>query len=170
MGNVAPFQKEKLIMSILFNPKRADAKGIKDSLKTHWGEFSFESPVMPFHHTKYYENEMGSFLDRFFVCFLALTEPDSLSEIKIRTTELEKECFSSPDGNRYVNLDPGLLSPGKLILASTKNYSHRIPLKNGIYAEVTMMYEKKEWRDLPWTYPDYKTTEIRTILSQIRSL
>jgi hypothetical protein len=166
MTNQQPFQKEKLIISVLFNPQKTEAETIKGHLKEAFGKAAYESHLMPFPHTTYYEKEMGSPLERFFFSPGILVDPETLFDLKTRTNALEHDVFSE-GGKRFVNLDPGLLSRAKLILASAKNYSHRIPLRNGIYAEVTLIYGHKEWHDLPWTYPDYKTPEIKKILNDL---
>ncbi|MHC4620550.1 MAG: DUF4416 family protein, partial [Planctomycetota bacterium] len=57
---------------------------------------------------------------------------------------------------RPVNLDPGIIEPSKLILATTKNYSHRIYIGNRMYAEVTLIFDKGRWRPFDYTYPDYR--------------
>ena len=103
---------------------------------------------------------------RFFVSFEELADPSDFAEIKITTNRLE-EIFAS-DGKRKVNLDPGMLSLERFMLATTKNNGHRIPLSNGIYAEVTLRYVKKEFRDLPWTYADYRSGSYKRILEEIR--
>ena len=97
-----------------------------------------------------------------------LVSPDQLPDIKIRTNELE-EKFAA-DGNRKINLDPGLLSLSSLILATTKNNVHRIPLQKGIYGEVTLMYVNKEYQTLPWTYADYRTPAFHEIFKEMRQL
>ena len=113
--------------------------------------------------------EMGSGIRRFFYSFVNLVSPDQLPDIKIRTNELE-EKFATPYGNRKINLDPGLLSLSSLILATTKNNVHRIPLQKGIYGEITLMYVNKEYQTLPWTYADYRTPAFHAIFKEMRTL
>jgi hypothetical protein len=104
--------------------------------------------------TPYYELEMGKNLKKCFVAFLNLINPDELPLIKINTNELEEKYYI--DKKRQVNIDPGYISQAKLILATTKNYSHRIYLGQGIFGDVHMQFSNKSYQSQPWTYPDYK--------------
>jgi len=72
--------------------------------------------------------------------------------------------------SRQVNLDPGVMSLHNLMLLTTKNFAHRVPIKDGIYIEVTLLWQKSEFQDLPWTYPDFKSAEYKAILKKIRSM
>ena len=72
--------------------------------------------------------------------------------------------------SRIINIDPGYLDLSKLILASTKDYKHRIYLTKGIYAEVTLFYQDKTFCPWEWTYPDYKTGEYIEIFNRIRQI
>jgi hypothetical protein len=67
-----------------------------------------------------------------------------------------------------VNLDPGLLGQANLVLATTKNRAHRIPLSEGIYAELTLMYANKQFKSFPWTYADYTSEEVKLLFASWR--
>ncbi|MEI8217519.1 MAG: DUF4416 family protein, partial [Elusimicrobiota bacterium] len=67
-----------------------------------------------------------------------------------------------------MNIDPGYVTPAKVVLASTKDYSHRIYLSDGIYAEVTMMFQKGSYVFLPWTYSDYQSKAALQFFNRIR--
>ena len=97
---------------------------------------------------------MGTNISRQFLCFKELINPEELSDIKIWTNELENEikCYRKSDVARPINLDPGYLTHCNLIIASAKDYYHRIHLQNGIYAEVTLFYQHEVFKNLPWTY------------------
>jgi hypothetical protein len=97
-----------------------------------------------------------------------LVDPAELAAIKLRCNELEQLFIE--EGRRKVNLDPGLISLGKLILASTKDNAQRVPLSRGIYGEISLIYRKKAFRPLPWTYPDYQSDRYHEILRHIRGL
>ena len=71
---------------------------------------------------------------------------------------------------RPINLDPGYLASSKLVLASTKDYSHRTYLKKGIYAEVTLKYAKGAFEPLPWTFPDYRSKGYIDFFTETRTL
>ena len=72
-------------------------------------------------------------------------------------------------GIRVANIDPGYLEPSKLVLYSTKNFSHRIYVGNGIFAEVTLIYEHGDFKFLPWTYPDYMWRPNVDFLKSVRA-
>ncbi|MCP4631866.1 MAG: DUF4416 family protein, partial [candidate division Zixibacteria bacterium] len=122
-------------------------------------------------NTKYYNDEMGEKLFRKFVSFEELIDPSQLPAIKIFSNDIELR-FSRPgcdSPKRRVNIDPGYLELSKLILASTKNFSHRIYLNDGIYGEVTLIFRGNEFTYLDWTYPDYKTSFAKTFLMDVRN-
>jgi hypothetical protein len=167
MGIPAPFNPEKLVMAVLTN--RIDGMpGILDDLREEHGPTDFMSGPIPFTYTHYYDGEMGEGIMRFFASFQRLVPPDSLAAVKLRSNARE-ERFRQGRG-RTVNLDPGLLCLSRFVLATTKEGSHRIPLSSGIYAEVTLVFEKGSFRPLEWTYPDYRSGEYIGILNGIRGL
>ena len=138
-------------------------------LQQNFGPVEIQSPVMDFPFTDYYDSEMGQRPKRYLLLFQNLVDPSTLADIKIRTNELEK-LFSTEEGQRHVNLDPGVLSLSSFILATCKDRSHRIPLHDGIYAETTLIYKDHDFQSLPWSYADYKSDEIRCLLRQFRDI
>ena len=137
-------------------------------LEETFGPIDYRSGTLPFTHTSYYTPEFGLALLRKFVAFERLIDPSTLADIKHVTNALEHEL--AMDGKRCINLDPGYISESKLVLATTKNHSHRIYLGKGIYAEVTLRYQSKSYRPWEWTYPDYRTEEYREIFAEIRRI
>ena len=146
-----------------------------------FGPSDIESPVRPWEHTTYYQEEMGAGLKKKFIFFEKLVNPGDIAEIKLKTVELEKKYLNKNPhpllnregmwgfkGGRRINLDPGYLDSAKLVLVSTKNFSHRIYLSNGIYGEVTLVFSGKNYRSLPYTFPDYKTEEYLEIFKKAR--
>ncbi len=125
-------------------------------LEKKLGPVQEKSPVIDFDFTDYYEVEMGKNLLRLWLSFDRLVIPDKLLEIKLAVMEIE-EKFLDANGKRRINLDPGILTLCKLVLATTKNYYHRIYLGKGIHAEVTLFYRHNNFEPLDWTYPDYRT-------------
>ena len=136
------------------------------------GKVDIKSEIFPFDFTDYYKKEMGTNISRQFLCFKELINPEELSDIKIWTNELENEikCYRKSDVARPINLDPGYLTHCNLILASAKDYYHRIHLQNGIYAEVTLFYQHEVFKNLPWTYPDFQTEEYKNFFLKVRTL
>lgn len=123
-----------------------------------FGPIDLESDYWPFTHTDYYLAELGDEVDRHFVSFERLIYPDQIAGIKQQTNEIELRAgqeMGASAGSRPVNLDPGYVSLGKMVLATTKDYAHRIYLQQGIYAEVTLHFHDGRWRPWPWTYADY---------------
>jgi hypothetical protein len=138
----------------------------KKRLIQHFGGIKAESNYFPFNLTTYYEPEMGSPLKKKFVLFTRVIKREELVKIKLLTNQLEK-VFSTR-GKRKINLDPGYLSLSQVVLATTKDYFHRLYLGEGIYAEVTLHYRNKTFTPFPWTYPDYQKREYIELFNQWR--
>ncbi|MCX7927975.1 MAG: DUF4416 family protein [Candidatus Omnitrophica bacterium] len=167
MGKIGKIGKVKLFCGIIFSDNFYLEKA-KRLLIRNFGIIDFESQILPFNYTRYYEAEMGGGLKRFFVSFKKLIHPKKLAFIKRRTNLIEQKL--SVGGRRSVNLDPGYLDKAKVVLASTKDYCHRIYIGKGIFAEVTLRYVHKSFQPWDWTYPDYKSKEYLSIFSDIRAL
>jgi hypothetical protein len=157
----------KLIAS-LFSGDETLLAMARGALINRWGPLDYESDLLAFTHTSYYAREFGDKLVRQIVAFSRLIKPDDIASIKRATNELESEW--TVEGCRRVNVDPGYVSLGKLVLATTKDYAHRIYLGQGIYAEVTLQYRKGAFRGVEYTYPDYASAEYLEIFHHIRSL
>lgn len=155
----------KLMMGILFRDFDLQRRVLR-RLCEEFGPMDFLTEPEPFSYTHYYDREMGAGIYRQTVSFLQLAPLESLPDIKFFTNALEKE--NSLDGRRQINLDPGLLSEERLILATGKNYTHRIHLRDGIYADLTLIYQGGAYQSLPWTYPDYQNPELRHFLGILR--
>lgn len=140
-------------------------------LAEHGGPLELASELWPFDSTDYYELEMGEGLQRQFVSFEKMIDPGDLAHQKTLSNELERriayEC-GLPADRRPVNLDPGYLTLSKLVLATTKDYSHRLYLREGIYAESTLHYESGRWVAWPWTYPDYAEPRYHGFFESVR--
>jgi len=121
-----------------------------------------------FRWTDYYEKEMGAELTRCFLAGRRLVERRWIVELKRLCNRIEKE-LAREDGSRRINLDPGLMTLENFVLATTKNRGHRIYLRDGIFAEVTLMYVQGKFEPLPWTFPDYRSEEIQGILLGVRN-
>jgi hypothetical protein len=141
---------------------------VREGLVRVFGRMDVESPAVPFGFTDYYEPEMGQGLLRQWVGFESLVMPDGLAGIKLATNLMEREW--TQEGKRPVNLDPGWVNDSRLILATTKDFAHRIYLGSGIYAETTLIFKEGAFRALDWTYPDYKSEAALAFLKQARAL
>jgi hypothetical protein len=169
MGRIKKPLPGQLIVSAIYSSLGAMRDAILE-LETKHGCVQYETDEMEFLHTTYYREEMGHDLKRKFFAFEKMIERDQLAEIKLRTNKLEEKYGEKVDDFvfRKVNLDPGILTPANLILATTKDYAHRIYLRDGIFAEVTLIYEKKKFRPLTWTYPDYYEPEVLSFFEKVR--
>lgn len=160
MSAIKPVQPALLfcgIISVNDGPLRTRTR---DELVRLFGPVHSESPIFAFTMTDYYAQEMGSNLVRTFTSFSDPFDPERLAEIKIATNRLEESlasAFASLGVQRPVNLDPGYITPAKLVLATTKDFSHRICIGKGIYAEVTLNFTRTGCRFFEWTYPDFKS-------------
>jgi len=130
-------------------------------LVERYGAVDLSSEVLPFEYTEYYRAEMGEGLVRKFLSFERLIRPDELIDIKRTTNGMEEDFARRLAGGpaRPVNLDPGYLALSKVVLATTKDYSHRVYLGKGIHAEVTLHFQRGRYEPWEWTYPDYRTEE-----------
>ena len=170
MGEASDHIKVKLLIGQIVSDSSLFTEN-KKYLESLFGPSDMESEAFTFDYTDYYRDEMGPDLKRKFLTFENLIQPERLADIKLETNNLEKELSDKTniDFKRPVNLDPGYLGMSKLVLATTKNYSHRIYLRDGIYAEVTLQYKNGIFEPFPWTYPDYKSEDYRRFFKKARN-
>lgn len=156
----------KLFIAVMytadFSPDRVLA-----ILCDRFGATEFTHGPLPFAFTDYYDAEMGPHLIKQYLSFERLIDRTDLPDLKLWTNDLEAGC--SVEGRRRVNIDPGYLTNDKLVLATTKDFFHRIYLDKGIYAEVTLHFRKGSYRHFSWTYPDYREPEVQTFLMKARA-
>jgi len=159
----------KLIVGILA-ADRDCLKASVEKLKSEYGESDLQSDVFDFYQTQYYKDEAGENILRHFISFDKLIDPGNLAAIKIRTNEIEEELAEKLPTPlpRPVNLDPGIIEPSKLVLASTKNFSHRIYIGKSMYAELTLSFIKGHWKSFPYTFPDFKEDRYHNFLTKVR--
>lgn len=156
----------KLVIGVFTNEKELFAD-IAKKLIRNFGPADIISQWMPFNYTSYYEPEMGDALERRMISFERLIEQDELVEIKLITNEIEKGY--SEEGKRAVNIDPGYLLMSRFILATGKDFTHRVYLSKGIYADLTLIFKSGSFRTLPWTYPDYADSIMFSYLNGVRN-
>jgi hypothetical protein len=166
MGTAREPEPVKLIAS-LFSADLALLEEAKATLSRNCGQLDFESDLLPFDHTDYYRAEFGSGLQRRIVAFEPLVPMDALPAIKHRTNSIESAMARGDQ--RLVNIDPGYVSLGKMVLASTKDHAHRLYLDQGIYGEITLTYQRGRFRPWPWTYPDYASDGYCAMFDGIRA-
>ncbi|MBU0759026.1 MAG: DUF4416 family protein [Candidatus Omnitrophica bacterium] len=170
MGKPGRPKQVKLIIGLLAKNKKL-LNEIEEFFVKEFGDIDYRSKDIPFDYTDYYKKEMGQPITRRFISFKRLISPGYIANAKTITNSLEKKTSTKKNGEvkRSVNIDPGYISDSKLVLATTKDYFHRIYLKKGICAEVTLAWQKGGFRPFEWTYPDYRSTEYAAILKKIRN-
>jgi hypothetical protein len=162
------FHPVKLVCGIMAEGDRSVSEAERRMAEL-FGPIEARGPRVPFAGTDYYRPEMGPHLRRGFVAFRDLIAPERLPDIKIQTNALEEEIRAVHDApGRVVNLDPGYLTTAALIMATAKDFAHRIPLRNGIYAHLELLFTKTAARRLEWTYPDLRTEEHISFLIGVR--
>ncbi len=159
MGQIRQPAAVKLIVGMLSQREELFALA-EEAMQGWWGGIDVRSAVLVFDQTDYYDKEMGKSLLRKFVSFDRRIDPGELAGIKHRSNDLEETLAAHPEGrklavSRPINLDPGYIDASKLVLATTKNYSHRIYIGQSMYAEATLHYHRGKWQAWPFTYPDY---------------
>jgi len=167
LGEIREVKSVLYFASIIYRVEDAFKEGLANLLET-LGETEEITEEMEFSHTDYYKNEMGENLKRRLLLFKSLRKREDLPNIKIKTNEIEKRL--SNRGNRTVNIDPGYITLENVILATTKNYTHRIYLGGGIYGDLTLIFKGGTYRPLEWTYPDYASQQIISIFNKWRTI
>jgi hypothetical protein len=170
MGEPTPPEPALRLMAV-FSRHSAALDWARETAIAAWGPIALESPVFDFAETDYYQASMGTGLRKVFFAFEPLYDPAEMVETKLQTNRWEQEYAraAASEEERPLNLDPGYLTNAKLILASTKDYAHRIYLSRGIYAEVTLYYQERGWRDHRWTFPDYRRADYQEFFTQARN-
>ena len=156
----------KLIIGFFLNNKTL-CEAVIESLVERYDQVDVISEWMPFDQTTYYEPEMGHPLHRRMLAFKNLIHQSQLAQIKLETNKIEAEFVAN--GKRTVNIDPGYLLLERLVLATGKNFSHRIYIGKGIYADLTLIYRQGRFESLPWTFPDYAGQRIQQFLQRVRA-
>lgn len=150
------FSPVKLICGVIYKDEALYAE-VKSRLEAEWGRVDSESPAFSFDLTGYYEDEMGGGLVRRFISFEALVPPESLPAAKLWAIELESMIRQERAvTGRPVNIDPGYLTASAVVMATAKDFAHRIPLAKGIYAHLEFLFTRPGVRTLDWTYPDLR--------------
>lgn len=170
MGEI---QKEKRLVKLIFGMLATNVElfeKIERRIAYDYGDIERSSEIIPFTYTNYYVEEMGESIFRKWISCKDLIYEYELVEVKQHTNNLEKLFMPQSANGRIVNIDPGIITLDKLILATTKNFTHRILMSEGIFAEVTLNFKKHEgFFPNPWTYPDYKDPKNIEFFNLIRN-
>ena len=171
MGEIKKPHPVKLVIGVIASSQVLFNHTEKQLVKA-FGSFDYKSKNIGFDCTQYYAKDMGIALFRVFLSFSKLLDPARLAPIKLITNKMEARLarFAGGKFKRPVNIDPGYITAAKLILVSTKDYSHRIYLDKGIYAEATLCFRNKRFIPSDCAYPDYRTDEYIDIFTHIRDI
>lgn len=179
MGRPVAYQPHKLFVAALLAPSFGSER-VHRMVEQAFGPVDLVLPSHEFAHSTYYEPEMGPHLQRALFAVAPLVDPGDLARFKERSNALEREPAATrpgadgpssgePGRGRVINLDPGLLSLSRVILATTKASAHRVPLRDGFFAEITLLYRSGRYRPFEWTYPDFRSDEFVEWLGRLRS-
>jgi len=169
MGNINTAPPAALIAGIFYADRDVLAR-VMTELEASYGPVKYESPEFPIDMTTYYESEMGPELYKRFVCFERPFDLDEFAPVKVFTNELESKyaLYTEEGMKRRINIDPGYLIMSKLVLASTKNFSHRIYIGNGIFCEITLSFYRGFFKPHATTFPDYQTPLALEFFTKVR--
>lgn len=169
MSKVLKQSKAVLITALMYNDNNI-YNSVLEKLINNFGEIEVISDEYLFSHSVYYKEEMGEYLNKRFIVFKNMIERDYISDVKKITDNIEIE-YSDSEGKRKINIDPALLTLENFILVTNKNFTHRIYLKEGVFADLTLIYKKKKgYTELEWTYADYSSEDTKKFLNKIREL
>jgi hypothetical protein len=169
MGHATSHPPAVLLLAA-FSRHQAALDWARRRAEENWGTIAHQSPVFEFTQTAYYRPSMGTDLRKVFFAFGRPLDPAELADVKHQTNAWEEEyrATAAVAEARPLNLDPGYLTLAKLVLASTKDHSHRVYLRDGIYAEVTLYYSRRRWQAREWTYADYQRADYQEFFSRCR--
>jgi hypothetical protein len=170
MAEPRSFFPVKLICGVIASKEKVISDTVRRLVQSY-GNVDLESPLIPFDLTDYYEKQMGKDLSRKFLSFERLIPPERLSSIKLETNRMEEQIQEEfMDKRRIINIDPGYLTTASLIMATAKNFAHRVPLRDGIYAHLELLFGRDEVRLLDWTYPDFKNKGYQEFFRKARRI
>ena len=163
MGAVYEFEKEKLIIGVIYHEKEVLDRAM-EILTAEFGDVEAVSEEFSFSgdFSTYYDEEIGGEGFRRIYSFKETVDPSRQADIKIRTNEIEAMF------NRRINIDPGFINHGRLMLATTKETGFRVPLAKGIYTELTLFWARGGWQKFPWTYRDYQSERVQKFITKVR--
>lgn len=169
MGTVTSHPPVMLIAAVFSRYDEA-LDWARSRIEAAWGPIALESPRFAFVETDYYEPTMGPGLKKTFFACRDFIDPARLPDLKLQANAWEEEYagLGHHAESRPLNIDPGYLTLAKLVLASTKDHAHRLYLRDGIYAEVTLHYQDGRWQHRPWTFPDYRRDDYQAFFTACR--
>jgi hypothetical protein len=167
MNRVKECEQALLFVGMLYSDPGV-LNHVQQTLEREFGGPLLVSPSSKWDYSLHYKDELGWPLLRQFIFFKKVIDPETLADIKVKTNEIE-DSFSV-NGKRQINLDPGYLTLAKIVLASTKNYAHRVYLRKGIYGEITLFYQDGIFKPHIFTYRDYQEKSCVDMFMRARTL
>lgn len=169
MSKVLKQSKAVLVIALMYNDNYIYSLALRKIIDK-FGDIEIIGDEYLFSHSTYYKEEMGYPLNKRFIVFKNMIDRDYISDVKIITDNIENEFLDDRE-NRKINIDPAILTLENFVLVTNKNFTHRIYLKCGIFADLTLIYKKKNgYTELPWTYSDYSSYKTKKFLNEIREL
>ena len=167
MGALIEQKPVKLVASVIFKEEKY-RKYAEERLKRAYGPPEPFEKTLPFDYTGYYCEEFGKPLKRKLICFKKLLNGEKAPAVKLAANKIETSCLAG--GKRVVNIDPGYVTEAKLVLLTTKDYTHRVYVGRRIFAESTLFFQDGTFRSWPWTYPDYASRELISYFNDVRQI
>jgi len=165
MSQPRPPKPAKLVIGFFLHEKSLGTS-VVENLVERFGDVDIVSEWMPFDQTTYYEPEMGAPLHRRMMAFETLIQQSELARVKLFANEIEKQFADK--GKRVVNVDPGYMLLERFVLATGKNFAHRIYIGKGIYADLALVFRHGRFEALPWSFPDYAGDRVQAFLMRVR--
>ncbi len=166
MAEIREVKPVKPICAVTFT-KEVDLDSVISELERILGTVEDRSETYAFNYTDYYTKEMGIGLRKFFLSFSHLKKPDFLAEMKNKTNTVEKKF--AKEGKRRINLDPGYVTSAKVVIASAKDFAHRIYLGKRIYGDLQLQYRHGQFWPEKWTFPDYTSQCVIDFFEKVRN-
>jgi len=166
MGFLIEQKPVKLIVSIIYKDEKL-LNIAEKKLEKIYGFTENLRKTFQFDYTKYYSEEFGEPLKRKLICFKKLLNKEKLSRIKLKTNAIEDVLRLKK--KRTINIDPGYVTEAKLVLLTTKDYTHRVYIGERIFAESTLFFQNNTFNSWPWTYPDYASEEMIEYFNKVRN-
>jgi hypothetical protein len=141
---------------------------IESELVRAFGEIALKSPAYAFDSSDYYREEMGEGLRRCWYCFDALWRAEELPQARATTGRIESTF--SVGAKREVNLDPGYLDLGKLVLASWKEAPDKIYMGDGVWAHTCLRFGDGRFRAPDHSFPDFRDGRFDDFMLEARAL
>jgi hypothetical protein len=159
----------RLVVSYIYSSVDALAESLR-KLERHFGRVQFETVDLPYADRERYIEEMGTRLRRRFFSFSGPAPRNTLPSIKKTCARVEKLYSDHVGGHHFrtVNIDPGILTPDNLVMASYHEYNHRIYLGEGVFAETPLIWARGQYVRLPWTHLDFCHPEAVDFFCRVR--